>query len=131
MTTIESKKVFLPKSRKEVFDFLSDLNNHKQILPDNIKNWSINGDECSFTIQNMITLTVRIEREEPSRISLIPKSGSPVAAELKWILDEAEGGSYARMVVNADLNPFIKPMAAGILTPLVNQQADKLAAFLS
>jgi hypothetical protein len=61
MTLIESK-VSINKPINEVFEFLSDLNNHQQLMPENIYNWSSTKDEAKFTIQNMFHLSQKIKK---------------------------------------------------------------------
>jgi len=59
MTNIEST-VTIEKPVNEVFDFLADLNNHQQLMPENIYNWSSTKDEARFTIQNMAKLALKV-----------------------------------------------------------------------
>ena len=56
MTVIEST-VELDFPVDKVYLFLEDLNNHQQLMPENIYNWSSTRDEASFTIENMAKLT--------------------------------------------------------------------------
>jgi uncharacterized membrane protein len=59
MTNIEST-VSIESPINEVFDFLADLNNHQQLMPENIYNWSSTKDEARFTIQNMAKLAIKV-----------------------------------------------------------------------
>jgi uncharacterized membrane protein len=59
MTNIEST-VSIERPIHEVFDFLADLNNHQQLMPENIYNWSSTKDEARFTIQNMAKLALKV-----------------------------------------------------------------------
>lgn len=127
MTTIHSQKVELTKSAKTIFDFLADANNHQQLMPSTIYNWTSTKDECSFTIQNMAKLELMIsERLADSEIKIIPKGKAPFALDLKWVIESTGDKCTAQLTINADLNPFIKMMATGPLTELVNYQANKL-----
>jgi hypothetical protein len=59
MTNIESI-VSIESPINVVFDFLADLNNHQQLMPENIYNWSSTKDEARFTIQNMAKLAIKV-----------------------------------------------------------------------
>jgi uncharacterized membrane protein len=59
MTNIEST-VIIERPINEVFAFLADLNNHQQLMPENIYNWSSTKDEARFTIQNMAKLALKV-----------------------------------------------------------------------
>lgn len=131
MTTIESNEVSIRKPVAEVFAYISNLNNHQALMPDSIYNWSSTEDECKFTIQNMAKLELKVTAREPNTKLLIePKSEAPFPLSLQWTLTETAEGTSARMLINADMNPFIKMMAVGPLTKLVNFQAEKLKEIL-
>ena len=59
MTIIESK-TSVNRPINEVYAFLTDLNNHQQLMPENIYNWSSTEDEAKFTIQNMAKLALKV-----------------------------------------------------------------------
>ena len=50
MTTFESK-ITIHRPVSDVYNFLADLNNHQQLMPENIYNWNSTRDTASFTIQ--------------------------------------------------------------------------------
>ena len=82
MTIIESK-VSINKPVQEVFDFLADLNNHQQLMPDNIYNWSSTKDEAKFTIQNMAKLALKVSSiTKDKEIVIIPSEEAPFELEL-------------------------------------------------
>ncbi|HEY0899586.1 MAG TPA: SRPBCC family protein, partial [Sphingobacteriaceae bacterium] len=45
MTVFESKTV-IAKPVADVYSFLSDINNHEQLMPENVSNWSSTHDEA-------------------------------------------------------------------------------------
>ncbi|TDQ07076.1 SRPBCC family protein [Pedobacter metabolipauper] len=131
MTLIESTtEVNLPVEK--VYSFLADLNNHKQLMPENIYNWSSTEDEASFTIQNMAKLAIKISnRVENQEITAIPTEKPPFDVELKWtVTDNGNGGTIAKHIISADLNMMMKMLAAGPLQKLADHQTQKLAEVL-
>ena len=48
----------------EVYNFLADLNNHQQLMPENIYNWTSTYDTANFNIQNMAKLAVKVENRK-------------------------------------------------------------------
>ena len=132
MTVIESTtEVNLPVAT--VYAFLADLNNHQQLMPENIYNWSSTEDEASFTIQNMAKLAIRIsERVENQQLIAIPTEKAPFDIELKWtVSDNGNGGTTASLIISADLNMMMKMLAAGPLQKLANHQTEKLSEVLN
>jgi carbon monoxide dehydrogenase subunit G len=132
MTIIESK-VQINKPANEVFEFLSDLNNHQQLMPDNIYNWSSTKDEARFTIQNMAKLAIKISSIiENKEIIATPTEDGPFALELKWTLnDNGDGQTEATHAISADLNMMMKMIVAGPLQKLVDHQTNTLKNILS
>ncbi len=131
MTIIESTiELDLPVAK--VYLFLEDLNNHKQLMPENIYNWSSTTDEASFTIQNMAKLSIKISSKTPnSEIVAIPTEKPPFDVELKWTLTPNEnGGTTAKHMISADLNMMMKMLASGPLQKLVDYQTQKLKEVL-
>jgi len=128
MTTIQNQ-IELNRPAKEVYDFLADCNNHEQLMPENIYNWSSTKDEAQFTIKNMAKLTLRIaERVAPSEIRFVPAEKAPFDVEMKWIIT-ATGTetSAAQLIIQADLNMMMKMVATGPLQKLVDHQVKRLA----
>src|SRR5690606_24450773 len=50
--TIIKNQISIDKPIADVYAFLADCNNHEQLMPDSIYDWSSTRDEARFTIQN-------------------------------------------------------------------------------
>jgi carbon monoxide dehydrogenase subunit G len=130
MTTFQSK-ITIQKPVSEVYNFLADLNNHQQLMPDNIYNWSSTRDTANFTIKNMAKLGVKVaKRTENAEIVIIPED-APFDLEMKWELSSSSTGTDVVYTVTADLNMMMKMLASGPLQKLVDQQTQSLGALLS
>lgn len=127
MTIIESTAV-VNKPVNEVYSFLADLNNHQQLMPDNIYNWSSTKDEARFTIQNMAKLALKVSTlVENKEISIMPSEKAPFDVELKWTLTDIDSGTTeAKLTISADLNMMMKMLASGPLQKLADHQVVKL-----
>ncbi len=131
MTLIESSTI-INKPIAEVYQFLLDLNNHQQLMPSNIYNWSSTSDEASFTIQNMAKLSIKIsEKTENKEIIAVPTEKAPFELKLKWeVSSNADQTTTAKHVIEADLNMMMKMIASGPLQKLVNYETNKLKEVL-
>ncbi|WP_316841398.1 SRPBCC family protein [Pedobacter gandavensis] len=132
MTVIEST-TDINQPVASVYAFLADMNNHQQLMPENIYNWSSTTDEASFTIQNMAKLAIKISsRVENQELTAIPTEKPPFDLELKWtVADNGNGGTTATLIISADLNMMMKMLAAGPLKKLADHQTQKLAEILN
>jgi len=130
MTVIESK-TNIAKPVADVYGFLADLNNHQQLMPDNIYNWSSTATEARFTIQNMAKLALKIGTLIPDQqIQIIPAETPPFALELKWIVTPNGSSTDVTYQISADLNMMMKMLASGPLQKLADHETARLAEVL-
>ena len=131
MTVFESN-ININQPVEKVYQFLSDLNNHQQLMPENIYNWTSTQDEARFTIQNMAKLALKVSsRLENQEINIIPSEEAPFAIEMKWTILPDGDASKANFIVSADLNMMMKMLASGPLQKLVDHQTSALSKALA
>lgn len=131
MTVIESSTQ-VNQPVEKVYAFLADMNNHQQLMPENIYNWSSTVDDASFTIQNMAKLSIKISSRIPNQeLIAIPAEKAPFDMELKWtVADNGDGTTTATHIISADLNMMMKMLAAGPLKNLADHQTERLSEIL-
>lgn len=128
MTTIESKKVQVHANRKDIFDYLSDLNNFQELLPkDNISNWQSSETECSFKVTGGYTIGLKHkEFVGEEKIILESTEASPFPFTLNIFLNQGVDGIEAFQKCEADINPFLKMVVQKPLKNLFDYIADRL-----
>ncbi|WP_158795901.1 SRPBCC family protein [Pedobacter sp. L105] len=132
MTVIESSTQ-VNQPVEKVYAFLADMNNHQQLMPENIYNWTSTVDDASFTIQNMAKLSIKISSRIPNQeLIAIPAEKAPFDMELKWtVADNGDGTTTATHIISADLNMMMKMLAAGPLKNLADHQTERLSEILN
>lgn len=129
MTTIDSKKVEVNSSAADVYAYLTDLNNFKELLPqDRISNWESTAEQCSFKIQGTVTISIKMKDGTPNHtIHLTNGEKSPFPFTLDVSIEETGPDEcIASQRFQADINPFLKMMVEKPLSNLFNYIADKL-----
>jgi carbon monoxide dehydrogenase subunit G len=128
MTTFESKvTINLPAST--VYNFLSDFNNHQQLMPENIQNWTSTFNTAAFSIQNMGSISLKIDsRTENSQIIIIPDQKPPFEMELKWVLTAHGEDTMVTYTISAELNMMLKMLASGPLQKLADHETSALVS---
>ncbi len=128
MKKFESENVQLNSSAENVFAFVGNLSNFGKFMPEQITNWQSTEDTCSFTVQNMTTLSMKIlERVPFERIGIVPDGKSPFDFSLQVILfPNGTDHCDAKIVFNADLNPVFSMLASKPLQNLVDLMAKNL-----
>lgn len=130
MTTIESKIVTVNSPRENVFNFLTDFNNFEKLVPqDKISDYKSTSDSCSFVINGMATIGMKIESTTPpSHIKVVSHGKNPFDFTMDIQLEEApDNKSTAQIIFNGNINPFLKMMVEKPLTNFFNMLVDKLA----
>ncbi|RZA01957.1 MAG: SRPBCC family protein [Sphingobacteriaceae bacterium] len=128
MTTFQSK-ITINRPVAEVYAFLADMNNHQQLMPDSISEWSSTVDEASFNIQNMVKLSLKVDSRTPDKlITIIPAAKPPFDMNLTWALSGDDKETTVTYTISADLNMMMKMMASGPLQKLADHETSSLAA---
>jgi carbon monoxide dehydrogenase subunit G len=126
-----TSKLNIKRSLTDVYQFLADFNNHQQLMPDNVQNWTSTFNEASFGIQNMVQLSLKIsERVENKSIKIAAVNSPPFPIQLSWELTGDADNTLATFTINAELNMMMKMMASGPLQKLAEHETQRLAAIL-
>jgi carbon monoxide dehydrogenase subunit G len=130
---IKSKEVSVKKDPQVVYSYLCDLNNFKELLPqDKISNWESKEDYCSFKVQNTATIDIQFkEAHEFNLIHLVSGDKSPFPFTLDIHLDKIEDGTFGYQMFDGKVNPFLKLMVEKPLTNLFNYIADRLVVVMN
>ncbi len=127
MTKLESDKITINKTAKEVFDFLSDFNNFQKLMPEQVVDWKSTSDECSFTIKGMASLGMKIVDKIPNSLIKVVKNGSaPFDFTLTCLIADLQNQCSVQLAFDAELNPMMKMMASKPLTNFLNMLVTKL-----
>lgn len=103
-------------------DFFSDISNLRLIMPDEIENWNVEGDQCSFTIKNLGLL--KMEKgfvNSNAEYEYISTAESKVDFTLIFKFQkEAAATSSGQFEIHTDINPLVEMMVKRPLMNFVN-----------
>jgi carbon monoxide dehydrogenase subunit G len=127
MTEFKSTPVDIHKPASEIYQFLNNFNNFEQLLPDQVINWQVSNDTCSFTIKGMADLALAMGSNQPDKsISYLSIAPSPFDFSLNFELNEKDNTTSVQSQLSAKLNPMLKMMASRPLQNFVNLLVEKL-----
>ncbi|MDO9512610.1 MAG: hypothetical protein Q7J34_12680 [Bacteroidales bacterium] len=132
MTIIESKIQQTDCNAQELYVKLSDFNQFREVLPEQVENFISDTDTCSFTIKGMADVSLRISEKIPnSKVSYSNIVDKPFPFSLVFNINQSEEDSKCTVQVSfhGELNPMLAMMAKGPLTHFVNSIAEKIAVF--
>jgi carbon monoxide dehydrogenase subunit G len=121
MTRIESDPVTVDRPQTDLYAFLGDLSRFGSLMPPQVEGWAVDGDACSFRIKGMAAIGMRVAERRPEDLVRFESHGkNPFAFALSCHLEPAGRATVLRLVMDADLNPMLKAMAAGPLKNFLN-----------
>jgi carbon monoxide dehydrogenase subunit G len=124
---IEGNKVTIGKSQKEMFEFLADLKNFEQLMPENTQKFEVDGDSFLFGLKGMpeIRLVLK-EKTEYSNITLGAAS-SKLNFELNADIKEIdETSSEVQLDFNGEFNMMMAMMVKKPLTSFIEALSDNI-----
>lgn len=115
MSNFESRSGKLTCTAEEVFNFVTDIRNFEQFIPQGtINNWQSERESGSFTISVLGTVTFKLaEKEMYNKVVFTGDAlkKNDFSLELH-ISDNAKDPADVKVSLRADLNPVMKMMAA-------------------
>jgi hypothetical protein len=127
-TKLESDKVEINNSAQNIFNYLSDFNNFEKLMPSQVTNWQSSTDECSFTINGMATIGMKIIEKTPfSKITITSNGKVPFDFHL-YVLIEEKGANncVGQLTFESDMNPMLKMMVEKPLGNFFNMLANRM-----
>ena len=127
MATFLSEIKTVNHSPEKLSGFLTNLNNFKELLPPQIKNWQSTETWCSFDIEGTASLGFQIIEQTQEKIKYENYGKSPFPFFLTINLGKiSEGETRVGMKFEASLNPMMKMMIQKPIVNLLNLMVDKL-----
>lgn len=127
MSLIESQAVTINKSDEEIFKFISDFTNFATLIPSQVQDIKITQDSCSFNIQGMPTINLKIYERIPFSSVKMKAEDGKLPFTLSCSLESVnETKCIAQFHFEAELNPMMKMMMAKPLGNFLNLLSEKL-----
>lgn len=110
MTHIEIEKREIHASQEQVYAYLCDFNNYKELMPDSITHWESTADSCALQMAMVPKIHMQMQEQVPHS-SIFIKGNGPFEFNLTIHIDpHGDGKCLAGMIFEADINMFMKMM---------------------
>ena len=112
---LESPKVTIEKSAETIFNFLSDVQNFKKLMPENISKFEVLGeDKFLFALKGMPEIILKKKETVPfSKIVLGAAGGKLDFALIGNITQIEPDESTVQLTFEGDFNPMMTMMIKG------------------
>jgi hypothetical protein len=132
LSHFESRSGNLSSTAAECFSFVTDIRNFERFIPHNtISNWQSDKESCSFSVSMIGTVSLRIvQKEDYSRVVYNGDALNKNDFELVLhITVNSNKLAEVKVVLNADLNPVMKMMAAKPIAQFLEMLINEMENF--
>jgi len=125
---LESSNVTVNKSPQEVFDFLSNVENFEQLMPESISKFEILGeDKFLFALKGMPEIVLKKKDVIAPNKIVLGAAGGKIDFALTGNISEIElGKSNVQLVFSGDFNPMMSMMIKGPIGKFIETLATNL-----
>jgi len=125
---LESPKVTIDKSAQDVFDFLTNVENFKTLMPENISKFEVlDKDTFLFALKGMPEIILKQkEAIAPNKIVLGAAGGKLDFSLTGDIFEIEDGKSEVRLTFSGDFNPMMSMMIKGPISKFIETLATNM-----
>jgi carbon monoxide dehydrogenase subunit G len=128
---LESKTGKIEHSDVKVYNFLSNFNNIKQLIPeDKVSNWQSDENSCRFSLIPIGETIVKIIEQEPYKLIKLSGIGENKFNIFCWVQLKQieENNTRIKLTLEVVLNPILEMMAKKPLQDFLNKLVDRLSS---
>ena len=126
---LQSDKVTVQKSQQELFDFLTNVSNYEQIMPESKEKFEVKSEDTfAFALKGMPEIALQIqETKEPEYIKLGSTSDKFDFSLDVEIASLGENQSEAQLFFHGKFNTMMAMMVKGPLKKFINTLSENLS----
>lgn len=124
---IEGNKVTVGKSQKEMFEFLVDLKNFEQLMPENTQKFEVDGDSFLFGLKGMPEIRLVLKEKTAYSKIILGAASSKLNFELNADIQEIDDtSSEVQLDFNGEFNMMMAMMVKKPLTSFIEALTDNI-----
>lgn len=124
---LESPKIKVNKSSRELFDYLSKVENFEKIMPENTDKFEATEDSFLFALKGMPEIKLRmLETEEPAKI-VLGSTSEKFPFSLTAEINELEPKQCeAQLLFTGEFNPMVAMMVKNPLQRFIDTLIENI-----
>lgn len=125
---LESPKVTIEKSSEDVFNFLSDIKNFENLMPENISKFEVlSEDTFLFALKGMPEIILKKKEVIPPNKIILGAAGGKLDFSLTTtIIGLNETSSEVQLEFSGDFNPMMSMMIKGPINKFIETLATSI-----
>ena len=125
---LESPKANVPKSQKEIFTFISDLNNFEQLMPESIQKFEVDGDSFIFGLKGMPEIRLVLKEKNEFDSVVLTAASSKLSFTLTTKIDAtSDTNSNVQLLFEGEFNAMMAMMIKKPLQKFINTLSDNIS----
>lgn len=126
---LESEKVTVQKSQQELFDFLSNVENYEQLMPENKEKFEVrSSDTFAFALKGMPEIELQIKEKKAPDLIVLGSTSDKLNFSLDVVIESAgPDQSQAQLFFHGKFNAMMSMMVKGPLKKFINTLSENLA----
>ncbi|WP_327018177.1 SRPBCC family protein [Croceibacter atlanticus] len=125
--TLESPKTHTQKSQEELFNFLSNVDNYKSIMPESLENFKkIDDESFLFQLKGMPEIMLVIKETTPHNQVVLGAKSDKLPFTLIADIEEAQEGSDVQLQFNGEFNAMMGMMIKGPIKKFIATLSENM-----
>lgn len=125
--TLESPKTHTQKSQEELFNFLSNVDNYKSIMPESLENFKkIDDESFLFQLKGMPEIMLVIKETTPYNQVVLGAKSDKLPFTLTADIEEAHEGSDVQLQFNGEFNAMMGMMIKGPIKKFIATLSENM-----
>lgn len=129
---LESKIGKIVSSDEQVYNYLTDFNNFKNLVPeDKISDWKSDETSCSFSVNPIGKTGIKLLEKDPYKLIKLTSLDDDRFNFTFWVQLKKleENDTRIKLTLEADMNPMIQMMAKKPLQEFLDKLVDQLMKY--
>ncbi len=126
---LESNKASVQKSQQEVFDFLTNVENYEQIMPESKEKFEVKSqDTFAFALKGMPEIQLQIKETREPEFIVLGSTSEKFNFSLDVVIEPAgENQSEAQLFFHGKFNTMMSMMLKGPLKKFIGTLSENLS----
>lgn len=120
--------VNVPKSQKEIFSFITDLNNFEQLMPESIQKFEVDGDSFVFGLKGMPEIRLVLKEKNEFDNVVLAAASSKLSFTLTTKIDAiSDTNSDVQLLFEGEFNPMMAMMIKKPLQKFIDTLSENIS----
>ena len=125
---LESPKVTTKKSQQELYNFLIEVENYKQLMPDSIEKFEITKpNKFLFGLKGMPEIELAIKETVEPELVVLGSTSDKFNFSLNIIIEQNGDKSDAQLLFDGKFNAMVAMMAKGPLKKFITTLSENIS----